>query len=155
MYASRTLYVKRTCTPGAMLCRRATGDNVRMAFDSESQPRHFLREWRKSKGYSLETVAERVEALGAEPKFRLADNQDRPRTMTHATLSRIERGIHPYNQVLLEILAEVYQTSPASLIMRDPLRDDAPWSLADQVRQLQPAQRAQVAAFIEAITRTA
>lgn len=131
------------------------GDNVRMAFDSESQSRHFLREWRKARGYSLETVAERVELLGAEPRFRLAEATSKPRSMTHATLSRIERGIHPYNQVLLEILAEVYQTSPASLIMRDPMRDDAPWSLADQVRQLEPAQRAQVAAFIEAITRTA
>ena len=124
-----------------------------MAFDSESQPRHFLREWRKSRGYSLETVAERVELLGGEPRFRLADAASKPRTMTHASLSRIERGLQPYNQVLLEILSEIYGTTPASLLMRDPMRDDAPWSLADQVRQLQPTQRAQVAAFIEAITR--
>jgi len=114
------------------LCRDALRDNVRMAFDGEQRPRHFLREWRKSKDYSLETVAERVELLGAEPRFKLADSAGR-RTMTHATLSRIERGLLPYNQVLLEILAEIYSTDVASLLMRNPLEGAGIWSIWDQL----------------------
>ena len=114
------------------MCRDALRDNVRMAFDGEQRPRHFLREWRKSKDYSLETVAERVELLGAEPRFKLADSAGR-RTMTHATLSRIERGLLPYNQVLLEILAEIYSTDVASLLMRNPLEGAGIWSIWDQL----------------------
>jgi hypothetical protein len=41
-------------------------------------------------------------------------------------------GLQPYNQELLEALAELYRTDPASLIMRNPADPDAMWSLWDQ-----------------------
>jgi transcriptional regulator with XRE-family HTH domain len=40
--------------------------------------------------------------------------------MSHAQLGRIERGLQPYNQALLEGLAKLYETSVASLIERVP-----------------------------------
>lgn len=94
------------------------------------KPRHFLREWRKHKGLTLEQVAERLHT-------------------THATISRIERGKLPYNQPLLERLAEEYGTEPASLLMRDPKAQR--WSILDDVT---PVERNQVVAFIEAIRKT-
>lgn len=54
--------------------------------------------------------------------------------LSHAQLGRIERGLQPYNQELLEALAELYGTEPASLIMRDPTKDEAIWSLWDQAK---------------------
>lgn len=74
--------------------------------------RHFLREWRKFRGYTLEHVAERV-------------------GMTHQNLGKIERGKVPYNEVLLDILADIYRTDKGSLIMRDPTIKDAFWSIVD------------------------
>ena len=79
---------------------------------------HHLRAWRKASGLTLEQAADRV-ARVSEARADL-DAYARPMSMTHATLSRIERGRLPYNQALLEILAEVYRTDRASLIMRDP-----------------------------------
>lgn len=81
---------------------------------------HFLRQWREESGkkhrgreYTLEEVGEVV-------------------GISHAQLGRIERRLQKYNQELLEKLAELYGTEPASLIMRDPSQRGGMWSLWDQ-----------------------
>jgi transcriptional regulator with XRE-family HTH domain len=84
--------------------------NVHMA--QKNQPRHYLRAWRKFRGYTLEHVAEHV-------------------GMTHQNLGKIERGRVPYNETLLDILADFYRTDRGSLIMRDPSRPDPIWSIYD------------------------
>jgi transcriptional regulator with XRE-family HTH domain len=68
--------------------------------------------------------------------------------LSHAQLGRIERGLQPYNQGLLEALAELYRTDPASLIMRDPTRDDAIWSLWDKAQEGQRQEIEQYAKFV-------
>jgi hypothetical protein len=40
--------------------------------------------------------------------------------LTGAQLSRIEKGISPYNQDLLECAEKVYKTDIVSLLYRDP-----------------------------------
>jgi len=112
-------------------------------------PGHFLREWRKARGLTLEQVSERVELLSAA--WAAADADTRPISMTHATLSRIERGKIPYNQHLLELLADIYLADAASLIMRDPTSPDAIYSLW---ATLQPAERVQAVEVIRALKRT-
>lgn len=89
--------------------------------------RHFLREWRKFRGYTLENAAERV-------------------GMSHQNLGKIERGRVPYNEVLLDILADVYRTDRGSLIMRDPTRPDPLWTIYDQ---LAPVERVRLVERIE------
>lgn len=71
--------------------------------------------------------------------------------MSHAQLGRIERGLQPYNQELLEALAELYRTTPASLIMRDPTKEDAMWSLWDQA---ETGQRQEIEKYAEFIVKT-
>lgn len=114
------------------------------------RPRHFLREWRQHRGFSLERVAEQVEAISAERL--IADPDHRTMSMTHATLSRIERGLIPYNQHLLEVLADIYQTDCASLIMRDPSAPDAIWSIWEQLR---PPERVQMVEIGKALLKAA
>jgi transcriptional regulator with XRE-family HTH domain len=88
---------------------------------------HFLREWREHKGMTLEAAGE---AVG----------------ISHAQLGRIERRLQPYNQGLLEALAELYGTDAASLIMRNPLEPDAMWSLWDQAKE---AERRETEKYLE------
>lgn len=76
----------------------------------------FIRQWRESNNLTLEQVGEIVE-------------------LSHAQLGRIERGLQPYNQELLERLADLFKTDPASLLMRDPTDPDGLWSLWDQAEQ--------------------
>jgi len=61
----------------------------------------FLREWRKHRGRSLEDVAPRM-------------------GISNAQLSRIERGLQPYSQRVLEVAAEVYGTTVPDLLVRRP-----------------------------------
>jgi len=93
----------------------------------------FIRQWRKSKNLTLETVAGR---LG----------------VSHATLSRIETGKQDYNQTLLELLAEEFGTDPVSLLIRNPMDPDAIWSVWDQAK---PGQRRQIVEIARTLLKTA
>lgn len=90
---------------------------------------HFLREWREHRSYTLEQAGE---AVG----------------ISHAQLGRIERRLQPYNQGLLEALADLYRTDPASLVMRNQLSEDAMWSLWDQAKEGERQEIEKYAAFI-------
>jgi transcriptional regulator with XRE-family HTH domain len=93
---------------------------------------HFLRQWREYRGKTLEEVGD---AVG----------------ISHAQLGRIERRLQKYNQELLEKLADLYRTDPASLIMRDPTNEDAIWSLWDQAKE---GQRQEIEKYAEFIVKT-
>jgi transcriptional regulator with XRE-family HTH domain len=94
--------------------------------------RTFIREWRTSKGMSLETLAGRV-------------------PMDKGNLSKVERGILPYNQEMLERIADALMTDPASLLMRDPSDGEAMWSLFDRAK---PGQRRQIVEIGNALLRS-
>jgi transcriptional regulator with XRE-family HTH domain len=101
------------------------GDERRAAYlGMAKEPRHrptFIRQWRQHRGYSLDQLAERV-------------------PMDKGNLSKVERGLLPYNQDLLERLADALQTDPASLLMRDPTNQDAIWSIWDRASAVERAQ---------------
>lgn len=82
----------------------------------------FIRQWREHRQLTLEQLAERVGAA-IEGGF------------THASLSRIERGLQPYSQPVLEAIAHALQTDAASLLMRNPTSDEAIWSVWEQAKQ--------------------
>lgn len=92
----------------------------------------FIREWRKHRGYSLDQLAERV-------------------PMDKGNLSKIERGLLPYNQELLERMADALMTDPASLIMRNPSNVTAIWSLWDRAS---PGEREQLESVANALIST-
>jgi transcriptional regulator with XRE-family HTH domain len=95
----------------------------------------FIREWRKHRGLTLEQVAERA-------------------GMTPGNLSHLERGKQAYTQPALEALAEALNTSPASLLMRDPTHPDQIWSIWDQAREGEKRQIAEIAKTIIRTSRT-
>lgn len=88
---------------------------------------HYLRQWREKKNMTLEQVGESV-------------------GISHAQLGRIERRVQKYNQELLERLAELYGVSTASLIVRDPSKEDSIWSLWDQAHE---AERQDTTKYLE------
>lgn len=71
-----------------------------LAFLPEFDP-IYLREWRKAKGLTLTELG------------RLAG-------IDHGNLSRLERGIFPYSQGVLEKLAAALDTSPAIILTFTP-----------------------------------
>lgn len=117
---------KEQCAPGDVAGFRGAVHTLRMA-KGKPAPRHFLRQWRKFRGYTLEHVAERV-------------------GMSHQNLGKIERGKVPYNETLLAVLADIYRTDRGSLIMRDPTIKDRFWSIYDQ---LAPPERERLVERVE------
>ena len=107
-------------------------DNVHMSHTD--RPKHFLREWRKAAGLSLQGVRDKAEALFSDRVVAEGEDVDLNKIgLSHSTLSRIESFKVPYNQRLLEVLAEVYGTDVPSLIMRNPEDPEGIWSIYDQI----------------------
>jgi transcriptional regulator with XRE-family HTH domain len=102
----------------------------------------YLRAWReaggamrKPGGYTLNDMVGRLAELGV------------PTTV--ATLSRIERGIHPYSQDILEAIADALGVSVAALVEDDPTKPDA--EVVDFLRHLDEQQQQQAAAVLKAM----
>ena len=94
--------------------------------------RTFIRPWREHRGLTLEQLAERIGT-------------------THATLSRIERGLQPYSQPMLEAIAEGLSTDPASLLMRNPADPEGIWSVWDNAK---PGERRQIVEIAKTLIKT-
>jgi len=71
---------------------------------------------------------------------------------THASLSRIERGLQPYSQALLEAISEALATDVASLLMRDPSDPEGIWSVWEQAK---PGERRQIVEIAKTLIKTA
>ena len=65
---------------------------------------HFIRAWRKFRGLTQEQVSARIE-------------------MSRENYSKIERGVIPYNQDVLEQLADRLMCEPWDLLNRDPSKE--------------------------------
>lgn len=92
----------------------------------------YLREWRKHKGMSLEQASA---AVG----------------ISHTTLGRIERGLVPYNQDLIENLALLYGVDPAELLRTDPERVDERDQVLNFWDRASVAEQRQIYRVVEAI----
>lgn len=94
----------------------------------------FLREWRQYRdGMTQERLAE---AIGT----------------TKATISRIESGKQNWDQEFLQLAAKVLSCDPQDLIVRDPTKPDALWSVVDGLKSL--PKREQAARLIKALDQT-
>jgi transcriptional regulator with XRE-family HTH domain len=97
------------------------GKNVTTRF--KTRRKNYIREWRKDRNLSLEALAERVgEKIGG---------------FTHASLSRIERGLQPWSEDVLEAIADALRTDVASLLMRNPSDPEGMWSIWDRAQKVE------------------
>ncbi len=73
---------------------------------------NHIRAWRKHRKLSLERLADHVGT-------------------SHASLSRVERGLQEWKESLLYALADALQTDAVSLIIRDPTDPEGIWEVWD------------------------
>ena len=104
----------------------------RIAPPAKQKRRQFFRHWRKSRGLTLEQLAERLDTSAS-------------------SLSRIEQGEQDFTGGFLAALADALQIDEASLLMRNPTDSEGLWSIWDQAK---PAQRQQIVEIAKTITRT-
>jgi transcriptional regulator with XRE-family HTH domain len=116
----------------AFFLRHESGTMIKPAPKPRKQfKKTYVREWRKHRGLTLERLADRI-------------------GMKASALSYLERGQSAYTQGTLELLADALQTTPASLIMRDPSADDAIWSIWENASE---GERRQITEVAKALKR--
>lgn len=91
--------------------------------------RHFIKEWRNFRGLTQEQLAERA-------------------GMTANNLSQLENFRQRYSGDGLDRLAEALNCEPGQLLMVNPSKDDAIWSLWEKAK---PGERQQIVAVAKAI----
>jgi transcriptional regulator with XRE-family HTH domain len=104
---------------------------VRTRFKEPRGRPHFIRQWRKHRGYTQEQLAEMA-------------------GMSPGNLSQIENRKQDYTQSTLEALAEALNCEPADLLVRNPADPEGIWSLWDRAGE---AERRQIVAVIEGLLR--
>lgn len=97
--------------------------------------RFFFKEWRKHRQYTQEELAELV-------------------GVTTSSISQLETGAQGFTDSTLVALADALACEPWDLLMRNPLDQDAPWSIWDSVKKTPPAQRAAIVAVVETMLKT-
>ncbi len=117
------------------MARKQTERRVQPRFKAPIPRRTFIREWREFRGRTLEEAAE---AIGPHIKGGI----------THASLSRIERGKQPYKQPILEALAVYLETSVAALLSRRP-GDGEFWTTYERLSEDQQQDVARYTAFVQ------
>lgn len=86
------------------------GTRVKSRLKQPQRRRHFVKEWRKYRHLTQDQLAERI-------------------GVATSTISQLETGKQGYSQPTLEALAEALMCQPADLLMRNPLEEDAIWSI--------------------------
>lgn len=97
---------------------------------------HFIKEWRLYRPLTQERAAERC-------------------GISRENYGRIENGKGPYNQDVIELLADAFSCDPADLLSFDPSQRDMVWSLENLLRRASPAQRNGIFAVVETMLKTA
>jgi transcriptional regulator with XRE-family HTH domain len=95
----------------------------------------YIRAWRKHRGYTLDQMVGRLAELGVET--------------TGASLSRIERNDQPYNQDILEPIAEALGVTRGDLLENNPDIPDA--EVFDLMRHLDEREKLQAASVLKAM----
>lgn len=78
------------------------------------QQRIYLREWRQYRNLTQDQLADRI-------------------GISRVMVSKIERGLNPYHQAFLEAAAEALMCEPADLLVRDPSKPEAIWSVWESI----------------------
>lgn len=99
----------------------------------------FIREWRDRRGLSLRRLADRIEMEGPEE------------TLSHASIGRIENGLQPYSQPIIEAIAHALDVSVVDLLERDPTKEG---DVVDLVRLIDDKNRDLAIRLLRSITET-
>ncbi|ASQ10201.1 helix-turn-helix transcriptional regulator [Sinorhizobium meliloti] len=99
----------------------------------------YIREWREYRGLSLRRLADRLELNGPEE------------TISHASIGRIENGLQPYSQPIIEAIAAALNVSVTDLLGVDPTKEG---EVVDLMRMINDKNRAQAIRVLKALTGT-
>lgn len=104
------------CAPQSMDVEPSCAQNAQMSKKARFQYSTYLRAWRMHRGMKLDDAAH---SFG----------------MTGQNLGKVERGLVPYDQELLEAAAHLYNCKPDHLLNRDPKAPSELWDTLANVSE--------------------
>lgn len=109
------------------------------AMSNKQRGRHFIRKWRKHRGFSLRSLAGKLEKTPGVP------------LTSHANIGRIETYQQPYTQDILEAIAGVLNVTVVELLSVDPTKDG---EVVDLVKLVKANDRDRAIKVLRALTGT-
>lgn len=94
--------------------------------------RHFIKQWREFRHLTQEQLAERT-------------------GMSNNNISQLENFKQNYSAEGLEAIAEALNTEPGLLLMVDPTKDDAMWSIWERAK---PGEKAMIVDLARTVVKT-
>lgn len=91
--------------------RNREGDNFCGMSKRTYQPT-YIKQWREHRGLSLRRLADRLEI-----------EDENGGALSYVSINRIEKGIQPYSQPILEAMAHALDVSVVDLLSVDPTKD--------------------------------
>lgn len=119
------------------LAPRAADRPALFAYDTVMSS-HYIREWRKFRGLTLQQLCDRLEREPGEPMISFSQ------------LGRIERGDQGYRQEQLEAIADALAITTAQLLSHNPLIDSEVVDLTGLLQNATPDKRKTIVAMIKA-----
>jgi transcriptional regulator with XRE-family HTH domain len=104
-----------------------------------SAPKHYIKQWRDKSGLSLARLAARMETVPGEE------------LISAMSLSRIERGLQPYSEPILEALSLALDVPKWALISVNPEKDGDVVDLMTLIRKQSPAERQRAIRLLKAV----
>lgn len=147
MYARRTVGVKMDCTGAYKDSAQQIDNPVDMKRKGKKRtrpsgerdktpqmplPRNYLREWRKLRGLSQETLAFEAET-------------------THATISRLENGKTWFTRKTISGILGMLNLNAGELFGRDPNDRYGVWEFSERLMSLPPARRRTALSILESL----
>ena len=96
--------------------------------------RHFVKEWRKFRGLTQQTLADRIESAVS-------------------TISQLETANQGYSQPLLEAIAEALAVEPWMLLHVDPTKEGEVIDLTAMLRNAPPEVQAEAIGYVKGLLR--
>jgi transcriptional regulator with XRE-family HTH domain len=99
---------------------------------------HYIREWRKHRGLTLQQLCDRLESKPGEP------------LISFSQLARIERGVQGYRQEQLEAIAQALDITTGQLLSHNPSMSGDVIDLTAMLDKADPDKRKTIIAMIKA-----
>ena len=106
--------------------------------------RTYIKEWRLKRGLSLRRLAERLELTPGGDLL-----------ISHTSIGRIEKGVQPYSQPILEAIAEALGVTTSMLLEVNPDVDGDVVDITLRLNKAPPELRQQAIDILQALLKPA
>ena len=101
--------------------------NLLLMDDKRTYKPTYIKQWREHRGLSLRRLADRLEV-----------EDENGKAISYVSINRIEKGIQPYSQPILEAIAHALSVEPVDLLSVDPTKEGEVVDLMDLLRGRDP-----------------